>query len=385
MPLKPIILPQEVWDNVISHLQYDGQSLKSCCIVCKAWALPSRTHLFRKLVFTASSPSRLSALFSNDSILPIPTWAVKEVEYRDAPSPTFLVKQLLYRFSSCLAKLHLHDVIFEAFSCVVDMICAFPTLKTLWLRNVSWTRQIRKECIDMQKKGLPHSLTDFRLHGINFRVFFIWILAHPSLPYISDLDFGPLDEEAIPYAGRYMLVVGPHVKHLSLSFGFSETWHLCIQDLLSENEQEMAKYRVERPLDSIAYNYGKKYGIAPCDNLAAFNNLQSLRINEFLDSSSINHSTATFWAPRLLASIQPRRLEHIIFCLNLSSVGELDNVVIDWDFIDLALTSGLYASLRCLLFEVGGQVNLDGLANLVMSRLPMTRSRGILRFSRPAC
>ncbi|RDX46366.1 hypothetical protein OH76DRAFT_1356286, partial [Lentinus brumalis] len=51
-------LPPELKGLVISHLEGDGTSLRSCALVCTSWAALTRPHLFRKVVCRPAVPMR---------------------------------------------------------------------------------------------------------------------------------------------------------------------------------------------------------------------------------------------------------------------------------------------------------------------------------------
>ena len=44
-------LPEEILDAVMDHLHDESRTLKSCCIVCKAWIHPTRRRLYNHVTF----------------------------------------------------------------------------------------------------------------------------------------------------------------------------------------------------------------------------------------------------------------------------------------------------------------------------------------------
>ena len=61
-------------------------------------------------------------------------------------------------------------------------------------------------------------------------------------------------------------------------------------------------------------------------------------------------------------------------------MGELDSHSLRWDFLDEVFASEAYTNLRVVEFDIGGRVNLDGLSDLIMCKLPVAAKRGLLRF-----
>ncbi|KAG6840376.1 hypothetical protein C0991_007113 [Blastosporella zonata] len=56
MPIP--VLPQELVDHIVDHLQGDFAALKCCALVCRAWLSPSRSHIFRRISLQPPQPTR---------------------------------------------------------------------------------------------------------------------------------------------------------------------------------------------------------------------------------------------------------------------------------------------------------------------------------------
>ena len=60
--MNKIELPQEIADHIIDHLWNDKHALGTCSLVCKAWSLCARHHLFANVVITDSNSGTMVTL-----------------------------------------------------------------------------------------------------------------------------------------------------------------------------------------------------------------------------------------------------------------------------------------------------------------------------------
>jgi hypothetical protein len=120
--------------------------------------------------------------------------------------------------------------------------------------------------------------------------------------------------------------------------------------------------------------------MSACHSLATLVSLRSLHIDSFVDSTALHQSTATYWAPRALASINSHSIQRVVLGIKLSTAGELDSYALKWDFFDEVFASEMYTNLRTVEFEIVGRVNLDGISSLISCKLPLAAKRGLLRF-----
>ncbi|PPQ86321.1 hypothetical protein CVT25_005623 [Psilocybe cyanescens] len=378
----PLILPQEISNEIIDYLQLDTASLKHCSLVCRSWLFASRIHLFRELVFTPQNAFVLPALITALPCSTIPPY-VRQVEFQGVGhlfGSDYANSQLLCHFPSTITHLHLRDITFDDFHCVLDVICAFPYLQSLVLDHVYWGKSgdTRGGICRM----LPLSVVHLHLKHINLQQFTSWLLLHQKVPTVSRIEIGPLEERDVLSAGKYLSLIGPTIKHLSYSFGTCENGHICLFELFPELKSQETLEPDLSETTTPALHYKKCFGLSACIHLSTFTSLQYLRIDGFLDITSPHSSTATFWAPRLVASIKSYDLSHIVLGLNLSRAGDLDMYNVNWNYFDFVFSDDMYSRLRKLEFEVEGRAQLDSVASLLAHRLPTVSSRGILRFSK---
>lgn len=76
--------PQEIQDDIISHISPDHSSLRNCSLVCRAWLPRARHHIFRSI---ALDPSHRSRQFKElIEICPDIPPVVRELELRGRPA-----------------------------------------------------------------------------------------------------------------------------------------------------------------------------------------------------------------------------------------------------------------------------------------------------------
>lgn len=381
----PLGLPQELSHEIIDHLQLDTQSLKHCSLVCRSWLFASRIHLFRELAFTPKNAFVLPELITAPPCSTIPPH-VREIEFQDVGhlfKSDYTNSHFLCHFSSTVTHLRLRDITFDNFQCVVDIICSFPYLQCLQLNHVYWGKSKDVQGRNNISRLLPLSVTRLELKNTDLQQFTSWLLSHPNLPAIPHIDIGPFEQKDIPCAGKYMSLIGPAITRLSYFFATVEIEHMCLFNIfphLKLQDKPMAPDLSGTPTP--ASQYKLCFGLHICEHLATFINLRYLRIDGFMDATSPGNTTATYWAPRILASIKSYCLEHILLGLTLSRAGDVDRYNVNWAYFDFVLSHKSYSDLRIVEFEVAGRAQLDSVANLLALRLPEVSGLGILHFSK---
>ncbi|KAF9553319.1 hypothetical protein CPC08DRAFT_235376 [Agrocybe pediades] len=381
--MKPApVLPQELADQIIGYLRHDSMSLKQCSLVCRSWLASSRTHQFRTLSFNAINAVILTSLIIQPSVPTIIPY-VKRLEFQEAH--LFFMKispmSFLHRFSGTLTQIHISNTFLDSFGSLINIICTFPLLHSIFLEHVAWNGSCSTNQARLVNRWLSNSVTQLRLKHTPLSQITVWLQLHSTLPTplrLTDLDIGPIEEHEVPLVGRFFLVAGPSVENISLSFGLSETgyMHICAY------EPSLPKGKVGTKSANASEFYSATYGVPACSYMAAFTALNTLRIDGFLDSSATEQTTALFWTPRILASAKSPNVSRIVLQVKTDSTGDLDrpSVCVKWDFIDQVLMTEAYAHLQSLEFEIVGRVDLDSMGSLIMRRLPMLARRGVLRF-----
>jgi hypothetical protein len=239
--------------------------------------------------------------------------------------------------------------------------------------------------VAVKERVLPTFVNSFRIRDTPLRAFLSWVVSHPIPPKITTLDMGPIEEDDVHYAGALLSLLGPDIQHLSLAFGFGKIGHICTYETMIKNALQADPDRKppERPASpTIKDRYWEVFHMTACQHLASLVSLRSLHIDSFVNSTQFDQSTATFWSPRFLASISSYSIQRVVFGIRLARAGELDSHSLRWDFLDEVFASEAYTNLRAVEFDIRGRVNLDGLSDLIMCKLPVAAKRGLLRFSK---
>ena len=374
--------PQDLSDDIFETLRNDSLSLKHCSLVCKAWLHATRTHLFRQVILTPKNIDSFTYLIADSRSTVHPH--VRSLELRKINR---LNKGIISKFTPTLTHLYIHDMAFNAFADILDIICSFPYLQSVALDELSVELGSVEKSARIQNKLLPSFVNSVRCRGGRecLRPFMLWLLHHKNVPKLSSLDVGPIKEETTFEIGKYLTFVGPAINHLSISFDFAHNSHICSLEPKYLDPQIMSNFEHAK---TIPERYKALFGIDVCPKLATLNGLQSFRMNDFIHFEDHIRASSMIWAPRILASITTGRaveLREVILGISLRRAGELDKFNIHWDFLDEIFCSIMdrpYSNLVSVKFEISGTVNLDGIAGLLRSRLPGCEKRRVLQFYR---
>ncbi|KIM42945.1 hypothetical protein M413DRAFT_392188 [Hebeloma cylindrosporum] len=387
---RQVLLPQELTDQIINHLWDDMISLKACSLVCWSWFFSSRIHIFGTLVVNSKTLDLVATFITETSrctILPY----VKRIEFQGIPLPSAepqFPTRLgpLSHFTSMLTHLHLHHARFTNFLELIDLICSFRILQSIGLDSIDYLKKMTTDqAVADTKRALPPSANSLRIRDSPLRAFLSWVVSHRVSPKITTLDVGPIEEDNVHYVGTLLSLLGPDILHLSLAFGFGKIGHICTFETMKHDSLhgDPDRRSYEKPAHpTIKDRYLEVFHTPACHHLATLVSLKSLRINNLVNGTHFHHSTATFWSPRFLASINSHNIQRVVFGIKLSRAGELDSHAIRWDFLDEVFASEAYTNLHMVEFDIGGRVNLDGLSDLITYKLPVAAKRGLLRFSK---
>ncbi|KAJ7591889.1 hypothetical protein C8J56DRAFT_1131173 [Mycena floridula] len=176
------VFPQEIFNLIIAQFAKDREALFSCSLVCHDWTVETRSYLFRSMtflrdrnatdVFFASvSPEILArnirTLNIMDSIIRHrnDNFIKKLLEKLE---PSFLV---FINFSSLsldsinnfpsLTTLSMTGCHFQDSSQLMKLVCSYPMLETLSLRDISWKAQRNNH----KPVNAPHMLRHLVLCG----------------------------------------------------------------------------------------------------------------------------------------------------------------------------------------------------------------------------
>ena len=131
-----MILPPELVDEILTHLQHDKQALRNCSLVAKTWTYSSQKLLYAHVNITPSTYLRWHEIASPTSAKPLRH--VRSLNCFQLQSLYNIHEDYLKSFH-CLQNLSLHDSGNIEFN-TVDLFPAFQnTLSSLSLANLSLT------------------------------------------------------------------------------------------------------------------------------------------------------------------------------------------------------------------------------------------------------
>lgn len=257
-------LPQEVCDEILTHLSQDPPSLAVCGLVCRAWAVYSRRCLFHSVLLdliTRKSDRFLDLLEHPSSLIPS---SIREVELATTRGTADLVRasgrfpslaavrrltlynhagidvdqplRALHHAFTAIVVLSLTDVDFLRFEQIISLICGFPLLKTLKIDWVTWSDATLP----------PHTalLPEFRvlsLHeGRSYSMLLDWFLDHKSMLPVNTLDLGYAETENIPLLLKCFTITATTLTDLTLHFTssaiglFISNYHVALLKLSSQ-------------------------------------------------------------------------------------------------------------------------------------------------------
>ena len=374
--------PQELSDHIFKNFGNDSSLLKHCSLVCRAWLYATRIHLFRRVILTPKNIDPFTLLFI-DSPSTIRSH-VRRLELRRIECPITRVK--VSNFAPTLTHLHLRDMTFNAFIDILDIICSFPNLQSVALDRLTVKTNSSEKSPCTKTKVLPSSVNSVRCRDSTFlRTFVSWLLYHQSLPKLSSFDVGPVREEDAFEIGKYLISVGPAMKHFSFSFGFGYSTDGCALQRQIKDVDTQAPLTASLKAFPMAERFKALFGVDVCPDLGTLTGLQSFQLDNFIHFEDCTMEGGDLVGGlRVIASIQALEIREVILGVSLRRAGELDKLNIRWEFLDEIFGSmdGAYVNLVSLKFKIAGRVNIDGIASLIRARLPGCEKRGILEFCR---
>ncbi|KAJ7636943.1 hypothetical protein FB45DRAFT_1001859, partial [Roridomyces roridus] len=243
------VLPQEIWDLIISLCEHD--SFPSCSLVCRAWVTSSRfqqfeTRKLRPVVISPSSlpdilnlvdsststispyinrlvlkdwgPSSESSSSTFHAQLPRITGRMSVIESLTFDSTNWedmmdgALKFLVFNFRDTLKTLELRDCPCRSFDSLVDLICSFPALDKLTLYRIVRLGP-KGERRDSRPLGLLRSV---QVHGFIKQELFRWLRAAKCLD-MEEVSLGPLFPGEAPVVGKFLKALKDNLKRLTLS------------------------------------------------------------------------------------------------------------------------------------------------------------------------
>ena len=205
--------PIELIEAIIDHFHSDKTSLKACSLVCKAWTSRARFHLFaclklrrRDVETFINSSSRINiahvvrhlrlrvsgGFWVTDSdpwdeIIPrlVDFHNVRHLGLFDltlGSSKSSICLALVGQFAH-IVDLRLTRVEWPSFASIALVICAFPSLETLGLERVRWS----KPNLPVQSLSPPRNFHALELTGCQNGVVLRWLLSLHAIPALHTL------------------------------------------------------------------------------------------------------------------------------------------------------------------------------------------------------
>ncbi|KAF9462564.1 hypothetical protein BDZ94DRAFT_724066 [Collybia nuda] len=361
------MLPAELVESIFSHC--DANTLRASGLVCKYWRAITLRHLFTRVVISAAMtfifvdflrsdlgrPFRevvrsLSLTENDSSCTPIPESTVKSLSTllqlstlklyipastlsRQTRSPYSRVHSPrdlsgFQRNFKAVTNLTL-NIYSDTFIEVAELLNSFPTLETLTLSCIVRTDAEKGDSeLPVKHVSLPRTLHSVHLPDVgSSAVFLRWLHSHKRKPLISTLTLGGI------MTSRF---IGPYIQELGKTLEC-----LTMSGLIS--------YQLSRGQLDLSYN----------------TNLRKLTIRSQKSSGEMN-----FLA---LSKVGSYVLEEFAFdaCDPTRDPGDEKF----WPRLDFLLATPQFSKLRQIILTIARDEH-----HAVEARLPLTASRGILRF-----
>ncbi|KAF7978983.1 hypothetical protein HWV62_44241 [Athelia sp. TMB] len=364
-------VPPEITDMIIAILRDDRAALNNCSLVAKHWLPSARNYLLARVVLHSmnvdsfinlrASPRCTLNNYLRQLVLTLdPTTGPRVLDYfaglsavttlrisRNAKWLSSIGKAKTGCFPS-VTRLEIDGVQFDSFTNLLHIICGFPALRYLYLRDTTWSRR------GDHPEGyvLPTALRTVDVEASrNFK----WDL----LSWMAD------DAAFMPRSVNLGMVSLPHIKSVGR---YIERWGTSLE-MLSFGLTGLDPGRG-------AEGFHEEVDLKLCSSL------RLLRIQQFIFYETRHRkSSAASWYHRILDQIDSRHLAEIQLVVFLDDPKQLDPVdfPIDWPAYDqLFAHSHRFAQLSRLVFAVYGSISADVAQREIKRRLPLCDAIGLL-------
>jgi len=389
-------LAQEILHAILEFVKDDRDTLKACGRVNQAWTHASRVLLFHSVDLSSTLARNdwlsffLKAPFGvGDLVRQI---IVKNAKRGTEFTPTGV--RVLTHFAASVTSLVLSDVHVTDFANLVSTVSKFKELRSLFLKRVSWDTNT----IDYNQPLPPHQtfpifVAHLRLIEVNLDPFLGWLLAHPRTPIPSSLFIGPMDHHSRFNTAQYLQQVFPSMTDLGFFFPDAKLDPYSPSNCFSTADHGTSQQpthpffvTLHESLKAVTDRFQTRHGFFACPLRLDLNGirLRTFRIHKFISHCSVEdgHVCKTLWFARLLLTIRDFR-GTVVFEVDVPTVGMVDGLKMDWDFLDDLFSTEVYKELEAVVFlATSTTINLTGLENLLSLRLPKTYGRKSLRVER---
>lgn len=250
------IFPPEIIDAIVDYLHNDKMALLACSL-CRDFIPSSRYHLFSEIIIQPrttdlfilldllSSPHGHIApyarrlVFDNitkfiycygvedvahairniprlTSCLPfVKSLRISNTDFEQVPQEitTHLVSHLRH-----FRDLHLNSLHFYRFSEFVDLVSAFSSLETIYIKRLTWTHNGRT--VLSLRRASPKLTWHIKAvrRGGNLSDLAEWLNAHEPIPIVRSLYYDAGCAKEADFIGRLLQRTAPSLRHLQVSF-----------------------------------------------------------------------------------------------------------------------------------------------------------------------
>ncbi|KAI0940639.1 hypothetical protein AcW1_003784 [Taiwanofungus camphoratus] len=292
------VLPEPLVHRIVSSA--DPHTLRACALVCRSWLPTARSHLFHTVVLKRRDACArfLAATRSAPDIANYvkKLWVIANVDGDDSEGswsdlvPLLLAQNLANlalllcrgvqwdktelgaRFYAALARLtslkelRLYHCSFPCFRDLQTLLCAFPQLEDLSFWAVSWTSELPPAVVS--PKAVPHTLRLKALRvkrsGTPLACMLDWVLSTPSWRSLRTIELHRVEKEEEAAATRFLRVLGPFLKHVTLGF-HADLGLLDFDETILANCKALLSLQLTNVdfQGSVAWVYGCVLGLPP--------------------------------------------------------------------------------------------------------------------------
>lgn len=261
------MLPSEITDAIIDYLHDDKASLAACGLICRTWLPSSRYHLFSNITLSINSIRSFAELlqnpFNNVALMvrhltvaphPAPYGASVDEKRRAQSAAIFGILPRVTTYLHAIKSLGLHDLDLTSYACppeilqfilsnlsgveelelsslkvcglqdAIDIICAFPLLRSLSLDAFGW--DTRDQLLHLSNPSYsstsryqqrpPFTVNSIDLASAPPREFIDWLLN--PVPSIRTVRCIPCAYREVEYPSLILSRAGASVQEIEVNF-----------------------------------------------------------------------------------------------------------------------------------------------------------------------
>ncbi|KAJ4467024.1 hypothetical protein J3R30DRAFT_3411905 [Lentinula aciculospora] len=376
------MLPAEIFDAIGDFLYNDEHSLLACSL-CRPLLPSTRYHLFSELFMqlrTKKMASLANILRSTcNTISPyvqrvvfddLTRWVfvagVSDIENAIRKMPRILsmlphaeyvrisntdfehvpqeIIRCLVSYFHSFANVELHTLHFYRFSEFADLVCSFPTLERVELKQLTWTHSGR----GVSNLGRVSSHVEWHVlelkRGENLRELAEWLGVHNPTPIIRSFCYSAASQSEVYQLGNLLRRIAPSLRYLQISFPVSADYE---RDTL--------------------------HNFIDLQECTALRSLQYKHI--LLVPDHAMNTMISLWVSQILSQIPSDSLEDVVFELMLPSGDETCLKELDWSGISSVFSRKEFRYLRSIHFNMnaGTTFSCAHAANYIFDRMPSFR------------